>query len=197
MTQNAVKADCKLVLLGAGGVGKSALTIRFVTGNFAVDYDPTIEDSYRKHVTVDDKGCLLEILDTAGQEEFSSMQDQWIREGNGFLLIYSIISTASFEKISTFRNKVLRNVENADEKKIPIVIAGNKCDLENQRQVETEYAKNKANEWGCGFYETSAKERIYNEEIFYQCVRMWRKMSQPNIDPDDKKKKKKGICTML
>ena len=73
--------EYKLVVLGGGGVGKSALTIRLVTDNFLDEYDPTIEDSYRKQVMIDDETALLDILDTAGQEEFSSMQDQWMRDG--------------------------------------------------------------------------------------------------------------------
>jgi GTPase KRas protein len=65
------------VVLGGGGVGKSALTIRLVTDNFLDgEYDPTIEDSYRKQVMIDEETALLDILDTAGQEEFNSMQDQ-------------------------------------------------------------------------------------------------------------------------
>lgn len=63
-------------MLGGGGVGKSALTIRLVTDNFLDEYDPTIEDSYRKTCMIDQEMAMLEILDTAGQEEFSSMQDQ-------------------------------------------------------------------------------------------------------------------------
>jgi len=78
--------EYKIVVLGGGGVGKSALTIRLVTDNFLDEYDPTIEDSYRKQVDVDGKSALLDILDTAGQEEFSSMQDLWMREGKGFFI---------------------------------------------------------------------------------------------------------------
>jgi GTPase KRas protein len=84
--------EYKLVVLGGGGVGKSALTIRLVTDNFLDEYDPTIEDSYRKQVMIDDETALLDILDTAGQEEFSSMQDQWMRDGQGFLLVYNIVA---------------------------------------------------------------------------------------------------------
>eukprot|EP01084_Bolivina_argentea_P056829 103936_1 len=90
--------EYKIVVLGGGGVGKSALTIRLVTDNFLDEYDPTIEDSYRKQVEIDNRPALLDILDTAGQEEFSSMQDQWMREGKGFLLVYSITSTATFDE---------------------------------------------------------------------------------------------------
>lgn len=58
--------EYKLVVLGSGGVGKSALTVQFVQGIFVEKYDPTIEDSYRKKVEVDNEQCILEILDTAG-----------------------------------------------------------------------------------------------------------------------------------
>jgi GTPase KRas len=55
------------------------------------EYDPTIEDSYRKQVVIDGVPCLLAILDTAGQEEFTALRDQWIRDCEGFIIIYSII----------------------------------------------------------------------------------------------------------
>uniref|UniRef100_A0A2K5F078 Ras-related protein Rap-1b n=1 Tax=Aotus nancymaae TaxID=37293 RepID=A0A2K5F078_AOTNA len=64
--------EYKLVVLGSGGVGKSALTVQFVQGIFVEKYDPTIEDSYRKQVEVDAQQCMLEILDTAGTEQFTS-----------------------------------------------------------------------------------------------------------------------------
>lgn len=58
--------EYKIVVLGSGGVGKSALTVQFVQGIFVEKYDPTIEDSYRKQMEVDGQQCMLEILDTAG-----------------------------------------------------------------------------------------------------------------------------------
>ena len=71
----------KIVVLGSGGVGKSALVIRLVTDHFLEEYNPTIEDNFQKNVTVDNVPTVIDILDTAGQEEYSSMQDQWMREG--------------------------------------------------------------------------------------------------------------------
>ena len=65
--------EYKLVVVGRGGVGKSCLTIRFVSNQFLEAYDPTIEDSYRKRVCIDDESCLLDILDTAGPEEYRSV----------------------------------------------------------------------------------------------------------------------------
>uniref|UniRef100_M4BHB5 Uncharacterized protein n=2 Tax=Peronosporaceae TaxID=4777 RepID=M4BHB5_HYAAE len=191
--------EYKLVVLGSGGVGKSALTIRLVTDNFLEDYDPTIEDSYRKQTTIDSSPALLDILDTAGQEEYTSMQDQWMREGKGFLLVYSITSRSSFDDIVAFKDKILRA---KDVDNVPIVLVGNKCDLEVQRQVVVDEGRSLARRWGCAFMETSAKERILNEECFYQVVREIRKAERParveRPQPTQKPQKKSGVkCNIL
>lgn len=185
--------EYKIVVLGGGGVGKSALTIRLVTNNFLEEYDPTIEDSYRKSVVIDEKACLLDILDTAGQEEFSSMQDQWMREGQAFLVVYSITSRTTFDEAIIMREKILRCKE---EEEPPIVLVGNKCDLEDQRQVKKSEGENLATEWGenSSFFETSAKEKINHEECFYAAVRLVRSQVPKQ---DDVKPSKRGFCTLL
>jgi len=81
-------ATYKLVVVGDGGVGKSALTIQFFQKLFVTDYDPTIEDSYIQHTDVDGKWCIMDVLDTAGQEEFSAMREQYMRKGFTFLRFY-------------------------------------------------------------------------------------------------------------
>jgi GTPase KRas protein len=87
------------------------------------EYDPTIEDTYRKLVTIDNESALLDILDTAGQEEFASMQDQWMRDGKGFLLVYNITSRPTFDEVSVLQEKIVRT-KGTD--KVPIVLVGNK-----------------------------------------------------------------------
>jgi GTPase SAR1 family protein len=191
--------EYKLVVVGGGGVGKSALTIQLIENHFVPEYDPTIEDSYRKQVTIDEETCLLDILDTAGQEEYSAMRDQvctarsehasplhfampdtlargavrqaspragpyvtpsthspglspldmsippiyavslrararpqYMRGGQGFLCVYSITNRGSFDEIAAFREQILRV---KDAEKVPMVIVGNKSDLEGERQV--------------------------------------------------------------
>jgi len=109
--------EYKLVMLGGGGVGKSALTIRLMTDNFLDEYDPTIEDSYRKQMMVDDEAAMLDIVDTAGQEEFNSMQDQWIRDGSGFVLVYNITARPTFEEVAVLRDKIART---KDSEKVPM-----------------------------------------------------------------------------
>lgn len=183
--------EYKLVVIGGGGVGKSALTIRLVTDNFLDEYDPTIEDSYRKQVTIDDGPALLDILDTAGQEEFSSMQDQWMRDGQGFLLVYNIIARPTFDEVSILYDKILRT---KDTDKVPIVLVGNKCDLKDQRQVEYSEGAELAKSWGCAFFEASAKIKLNNEACFFELVREIRKLKQPE---PQKKSKTRVKCTIL
>eukprot|EP00490_Sorites_sp_Unknown_P011174 CAMPEP_0114655856 /NCGR_PEP_ID=MMETSP0191-20121206/11513_1 /TAXON_ID=126664 /ORGANISM="Sorites sp." /LENGTH=75 /DNA_ID=CAMNT_0001871991 /DNA_START=51 /DNA_END=275 /DNA_ORIENTATION=+ len=71
------KPSRKIVVLGAGAVGKSAITIRMVANEWRNEYDPTIEDSYQCNLKVDGVDEELDILDTAGQEQFAALQDHW------------------------------------------------------------------------------------------------------------------------
>lgn len=91
-----------------------------------------MSDSYRKQCVIDDEVALLDVLDTAGQEEYSAMREQYMRTGEGFLLVYSITSRQSFEEIMTFQQQILRV---KDKDYFPIIVVGNKCDLEGERQV--------------------------------------------------------------
>jgi len=100
--------EYKLVVLGSGGVGKSALTVQFVQGIFVEKYDPTIEDSYRKQTEVDGQQCMLEILDTAGTEQFTAMRDLYMKNGQGFILVYSITAQSTFNDIQDLREQILR-----------------------------------------------------------------------------------------
>jgi GTPase KRas protein len=191
MAQAQGGTEYKLVVLGAGGVGKSALTIRLVTDNFLDEYDPTIEDSYRKSVMIDEQSALLDILDTAGQEEFSSMQDQWMRDGKGFLLVYNITSKSTFDEVSILHDKILRT---KDAEKVPIVLAGNKADLKDERQVPYEEGTRLAKQWNCPFFETSAKIKLNNEACFFELVREIRRAQK---DESGKKPPSKFKCVIL
>ena len=100
--------------------------------HFVTDYDPTIEDSYTKQCVIDDKVAKLDILDTAGQEEFTAMREQYMRSGEGFLLVFSLTDRSSFGEIYKFHKQILR-VKDRDE--FPIILVGNKSDLVQQRVV--------------------------------------------------------------
>mmetsp|Transcript_5650 Transcript_5650/g.9479 ORF Transcript_5650/g.9479 Transcript_5650/m.9479 type:complete len:197 (+) Transcript_5650:96-686(+) len=195
----AQQTEYKITVLGSGGVGKSALTIRLITGTYEANYDPTIEDSYRKQVTIDNKPALLDILDTAGQEEYAALQDQWIREGDGFLIVYAINNRDSFDEAEMIRSKIVRILDSdPDNPDIPIVLCGNKCDLENERKVQRSELEEREKDWNCGVFETSAKEKKNIDEAFYQVVREIRKRKEGDDPQDTKAKEKKGgFCTIL
>ncbi|KAJ3224440.1 Ras GTPase ras2 [Clydaea vesicula] len=137
----------RLVVLGDGGVGKTALTIQ--------TYDPTIEDSYRKQVVIDDHPCILEVLDTAGQEEYTArLRDQWIRDGEGFLLVYSTTARSTFDRVEKFKEQITR-VKDTD--RVPLMLVGNKCDKDLEREVSREEGYHMAKRIKADFVETSAK----------------------------------------
>ncbi|KAJ1164804.1 hypothetical protein NDU88_005238 [Pleurodeles waltl] len=179
--------EYKLVVVGAGGVGKSALTIQLIQNHFVDEYDPTIEDSYRKQVVIDGETCLLDILDTAGQEEYSAMRDQYMRTGEGFLCVFAINNTKSFEDIHHYREQIKRVKDSED---VPMVLVGNKCDLPS-RTVDTKQAQDLARSYGIPFIETSAKTRQGVDDAFYTLVREIRKHKE-KMSKDGKKKKKKS-----
>eukprot|EP01088_Endostelium_zonatum_P020735 TRINITY_DN7791_c0_g1_i1.p1 TRINITY_DN7791_c0_g1~~TRINITY_DN7791_c0_g1_i1.p1 ORF type:complete len:238 (-),score=74.81 TRINITY_DN7791_c0_g1_i1:91-708(-) len=165
------KTEYKLTVLGSGGVGKTAFTIQMCSSHFVEYYDPTIESSYRRQVVIDEIACVLDVLDTAGQEEYSALRSQWIRSGEGFLILYSITERGSFDEVEGFRTQILqvKDVDTVDAP--PIVLVGNKCDLEKERQVSGEEGKALAQQWQCSFFEASAKTRTNVDESFFAVVR--------------------------
>jgi Ras-related protein Rap-1B len=181
-----------VVVLGSGGVGKSALTVQFVQGIFVEKYDPTIEDSYRKQVEVDNQQCMLEILDTAGTEQFTAMRDLYMKNGQGFVLVYSIIAQSTFNDLPDLREQILR-VKDCDD--VPMVLVGNKCDLNDQRVISTEQGEQMASKFGgCAFLEASAKTKTNVDDVFYILIRS---INKKLPDQGEKKGKKKGGCALL
>ncbi|NXN91180.1 RAP2A protein, partial [Rhinopomastus cyanomelas] len=171
--------EYKVVVLGSGGGGKSALTVQFVTGTFIEKYDPTIEDFYRKEIEVDASPSVLEILDTAGTEQFASMRDLYIKNGQGFILVYSLVNQQSFQDIRPMRDQIIR-VKRYE--KVPVILVGNKVDLESEREVSSSEGRALAEEWGCPFMETSAKSKTMVDELFAEIVRQMNYAAQPDKD---------------
>ncbi|CAJ0933434.1 unnamed protein product [Ranitomeya imitator] len=124
-----------------------------------------LQDSYRKQVVIDGETCLLDILDTAGQEEYSAMRDQYMRTGEGFLCVFAINNTKSFEDIHQYREQIKR-VKDSDD--VPMVLVGNKCDLP-ARTVETRQAQDLARSYGIPYIETSAKTRQVSARCIVPC----------------------------
>ncbi|XP_031550814.1 ras-like protein RAS2 [Actinia tenebrosa] len=189
-----VDKQYKLVVVGGGGVGKSALTIQFIQSHFVSDYDPTIEDSYRKQCVIDDRVAHLDILDTAGQEEFSAMREQYMRSGEGFLLVFSVTDRSSFDEINKFYNQILRV---KDRSEFPMIIAGNKSDLEYERTVSTAEGQELARQLRIPYLETSAKQRTNVDQAFHDLVRAIRQFNVATESPRTNKSKGGKKCTIL
>ena len=183
----------KIVVLGGGGVGKSALTLQYITKSFQEKYDPTIEDSYRKQVEVQRKFYTLDILDTAGQEEYSALRDTYMRTRDAFILVYSITDPSSFQEVEEIHEQLLRSLDVDD---VPVILVASKCDLEEERSITTQEGKNLAKSFGtCTFFESSAKKRINVDEIFLSTVSLLNQEEQQQEEEQKQKEeeeKKKG-----
>ncbi|KAH3717148.1 ras-related protein Ral-A-like isoform X3 [Dreissena polymorpha] len=187
----------KVIMVGSGGVGKSALTLQFMYEEFVEDYEPTKADSYRKKVVLDGEEVQIDILDTAGQEDYAAIRDNYFRSGEGFLCVFSITEQESFQATAEFREQILR-VKNDDN--IPFLLVGNKADLEDRRQVTLDEANQRAHGWNVPYVETSAKTRANVDKVFYDLMREIRsrkmKASQQSNGQKGKKTKKRK-CTIL
>ncbi|KAJ3372770.1 hypothetical protein HDU91_002130 [Kappamyces sp. JEL0680] len=154
----------ELVVVGSGGVGKSCLTVRFLKDEFTNEYDPTIEENYRKNLTVDGSGCTAYIIDTAGQHEYKALRDQHLKDGKGFLLVFALNDKSSLEEVKQVREQIMKLKET---RKVPFVICANKCDLpQDQREVDLAGVKSFFAEFKIPVLETSAKENTNVAESF-------------------------------
>lgn len=145
---------------------------------------------------LDGEECQIDILDTAGQEDYAAIRDNYFRSGEGFLCVFSITETESFQATGDFREQILR--VKGDEN-IPFLLVGNKSDLADKRQVTQEVANAKAEEWKVPYVETSAKTKENVDKVFYDLMREIhsRKMEDGTKLADKKKKPKKRKCTIL
>ncbi|VDP40427.1 unnamed protein product [Soboliphyme baturini] len=189
----------KLVVVGNGGVGKSALTIQFIQQYFVTDYDPTIEDSYTKQCIIDGDICKLDVVDTAGQEEFSAMREQYMRSGDGFVLVFSITDRASFQEIWRFHQQILR-VKDRDS--YPMIVVANKVDLDDHRVVSQGEAESLARMINVRYVEVSAKYRFNVDQAFYELVRLIRKFHAEECPPvmptpQSGSRRRRRYCTVL
>ena len=168
----------KLVVLGKSLVGKSALTYRYISDKFPTEHDTTVEDQYKVNLTIEDKKCDLEILDTAGQDDYQTMMDTWIEFGNCYLLVYSIDDYGTFTSIKKKYERICQIKNNED---FSVVIVGNKCDLsESERKVKKEEVEEYAKSISVEFMETSALKKINVKEAFTTVVHDFLLKSETN-----------------
>jgi GTPase KRas protein len=160
-------SDIPVVVLGGGAVGKSCITIQYINGHFVDRYDATIEDVYRKSVEVDGQSSVLTIVDTAGQEGYETMREQYMKTGQGFVLVYSITDSESLTQLRT----IYATLRRTKGTKVACIVVGNKVDLDAQRAVQRDEGAAFARSANCPFMEISAKDRLAVEEVFTTLVR--------------------------
>ena len=173
----------KITVLGKGVVGKSSLTYRFINYEAPQEHDPTIEDRQKSNINIDGQDYEVEILDTAGEEDYQNMIDMWISFGDGFLLVFAINDRESFDLLKVKYQRVLKGKHG---NKCPMLLVGNKQDLEKERKVSYNEAKGQADSWGIEYIETSAKTNLNCKEAFERVAR--RLTNSKSLDSLDKRK---------
>ncbi|KAF2668982.1 rheb small monomeric GTPase RhbA [Microthyrium microscopicum] len=176
----------KVALVGSRSVGKSSLTVQFVEGHFVETYYPTIENTFSKIVRFKGQDYNTEIIDTAGQDEYSILQSKHFIGIHGYMLVYSVGSKQSFEMVKVIRDKILNHL-GADA--VPMVIVGNKSDLRpEQRQVSKEDARALAENWKCAWTEASARFDENVSKAFDLMIAEVEKQQNPNEPAGDSSK---------
>ncbi|XP_002733350.1 ras-related protein Rap-2b-like [Saccoglossus kowalevskii] len=160
----------RLVVLGAGKVGKSSIISRFLHGNFAEKYRETIEDLHCREYEINGNVIKVDILDTAGSQAFPAMRRLSISTAHAFLLVYSIDDSESFDEIKQVYEQIREQKSNYQD--IPLILVGNKTDLESERQVSKEYVDDHiiTENWHGGFIEVSARDNSNILDIFQKLL---------------------------
>ena len=158
----------KSIVVGDGGVGKTALTLRFSKGFFTEDYKMTIGvDFHVKTISIDTLEetikCKLQLWDTGGQERFSSIRPMYYRGSLGAVLVFDLTNYASFEHLPQWIEEVRANIKS----EIPLLLVGNKNDLTDQRTVSIEEINNFTKDFNLYYMETSAKTGDGVGDCFY------------------------------
>ncbi|KAJ7849421.1 ras protein [Mycena olivaceomarginata] len=160
----------RITLLGDSRVGKTVLAVQFTMNCFT--YNPTLEDGHCKQFIVDNHMCFMDLIDTQGQDEYMAVREQWIQEGQGFILVYSITSWSMFNRLEAF-HQLMQRLKQGD----PIfILVGNKSDNAFER-------------------ETSAKTAQNMEWVFRNLVHALRHTTDPEPQIPLREKKKK--CLIL
>ncbi len=161
--------EIKVILLGNTTVGKTSLIIKYIKNEFSFNYLQTLGLDFKQKIfkMKNGKDIRLRIFDTAGQERFKSVSFSFIKKANGIILLYDIGNKNSFEALDSWMESIK---DNAD-KKIPIILVGNKCDINDEkRKVTFEEGEKKGNEFQIPFFETSCKDGINVKEVFERIV---------------------------
>jgi Ras family protein len=166
----------KIAVLGSRSVGKSSLVIQFIEKHFVESYYPTIEATFSKSVNYNGVEYDCDIIDTAGQDEYSILNSKHAIGIHGYVLVYSVTSRSSFDMIQIVYDKITNfcGVNN-----IPCVIVGSKIDLQAGRQVLSMEGEELAKVNKAAWVETSAKSDTNVDKVFELCLAEIEKKRRP------------------
>jgi Ras family protein len=154
----------KILVLGAPGVGKSAMIMRFKDDIFLDYYDPTIQTSYKKILPFNNESIELELIDIDGQTEYTIFSYSKFSFGvHGYILSYSIENRQSFELLKIIHSKLIALVG----RDVPKILVANKCDLSNRREISLEEGKSLSKTINCPYIEVSAKSSDNINKMFH------------------------------
>ena len=189
----------KLLIVGESGVGKTCILLRFADNQFEESFLSTIGVDFKvKEITSEGKKVKLQIWDSAGQERFRNITSSYYRNCAGIIVVYDITKHDTFDRVSGWIEEVKKFVPTA-----PLMVVGNKCDLEEQRTVSKEEGQELCNKHGCSFVESSAKTAMGIDEVFEEMTKQLIKdaESKPKTEPSNQvsikassNSNKKGCC---
>ena len=198
---------CQILLIGDSSVGKTSLIQRYANGIFKEEYLATVGlDFYTKQEAINNINVLVRLWDTAGQERFKSLTPNYFKNAEWVIITYDITSSQSFENLKFWINSIKTNL---GEKNIiiPIIIVGNKLDMEDMRDITREEAEKFAKENKYKYFETSAKtgegvddairdlvNQVLEKSEQFEEERNERKSIKINSDQPEDNVKKKGCC---
>ena len=173
------------ITIGESTVGKTAL-IQCYSGTKLKQTNlhvATVGVDYKvKRISVDNRSIVLQIWDTAGQERFKTLTPMYFKRCQGFILVYDITKVETFNKIQFWIDEIYKEV---NKEEVAIILIGNKKDLEDLRQVQTEQGIELAKELGIKFFETSAYENINVKEAFKYLSKKLLRIKEGKTDVND------------
>jgi len=196
---------CQILIIGDTSVGKSSLISRYANGTFREEYLATVGLDYcTKNEIINNKTIQIKLWDTAGQERFKALTQNYFRNAEGVLLVYDVTSTDSFDNLKYWISSIKDNMKQKNMN-IPLIIIGNKIDMEDSREIIKENAEKFAGENNYKYFETSAKTGVGVDDAIRELVNQVlkqtgsdeQKQSRNNsvqIKDNGGNVKKKGCC---
>ena len=159
--------SCQILLLGNSAVGKTSLISRYSNGTFKEEYINTVGlDHISKTEVINNKNILVKLWDTAGQERFKALTPSYLRKAEGVILVYDVTNSYSFDDLKSWIDSIKNNL-GEEYASFPVIIIGNKIDLQDNREISNEDANKFANQNNYKYFETSAKTGEGVDEVVY------------------------------